>query len=119
MAILFSTKCLLFVHMYVDLLKLAYNYLKLVMLTSPGFFFKEANLFNKILSQQLTHDRSYISFIVRKRANAIVYISGDALSPRLPKYDSRALIYLLYVTISCRLVQSQAHLERMILPFSQ
>ena len=31
---------------YIDLLKLkAYNCLKLVMLTSPGFFFKEANFF--------------------------------------------------------------------------
>ena len=34
-----------FTCIYVDLLKLkANNYLKKVMLTSPGFFFKEANL---------------------------------------------------------------------------
>ena len=42
--ILFCTKCFLFVYMYIDLLK-PINYLKIVMLTSPGFFFKEANLF--------------------------------------------------------------------------
>ena len=48
-AILFNTKCFFFVYKdYIDLLKLkAYKLnLKLVMLTSPGVFFKEANLFN-------------------------------------------------------------------------
>ena len=44
---LFSTKCFLFVYMYIDLFKLkAYKlFEKKVMHTSPGFFFKEANLF--------------------------------------------------------------------------
>ena len=47
MVILFGTKCFLFVYMYmyIDLLKLKANKLfKIVMLTSPGFFLKEANL---------------------------------------------------------------------------
>ena len=45
MVILFCTKCFLFVYMCLDLLNLKpINYLKIVMLTSPGFFFKEANL---------------------------------------------------------------------------
>ena len=49
MVILFSKKCFLFFNMYIDLLKLKANKLfKIVMLTSPGFFFKEGN-FLKIL----------------------------------------------------------------------
>ena len=47
MVTLFSAKCFLFVYMYIDLFKVkAYKlpYLKIVMQTSPGFFFKEANL---------------------------------------------------------------------------
>ena len=37
---------LLFVYMYIDILKLnAYKLFKKKLLTSPGFFFKEANLF--------------------------------------------------------------------------
>ena len=43
MVILLSTKCFLFVYMYIDLLKLI-NYLKIVMLTSPGFFFESSQL---------------------------------------------------------------------------
>ena len=38
MVILLSTKCFLFVYMYIDLLTLK-AYLKIVMLTSPGSFF--------------------------------------------------------------------------------
>ena len=38
MVILFSTKCFLFFYMCIDLSK-PINYLKIVMLTSPGFFF--------------------------------------------------------------------------------
>ena len=46
MVTLFSTKCFLFVYMFIDLFKVkAINYLKIVMQTSPDFFFKEANLF--------------------------------------------------------------------------
>ena len=40
MVILFSTKCFLFVYIYIDLFNLKpINCLKIVMLTSPGFFF--------------------------------------------------------------------------------
>ena len=47
MVILLSTECFLFVYVYIDLLKLkAYKlFEKNVMLTSPGFFFKEANVY--------------------------------------------------------------------------
>ena len=64
MVILLSTKCFLFVHMYIDLLKLkAYiNYLKIAMLASPGFFFKEANLH--------THN-SYDKFLVARSPESL------------------------------------------------
>ena len=48
MVILFNqvTECFLFVYMHIDLLTIgSVNYLKKVMLTSHGFFFKEANLY--------------------------------------------------------------------------
>ena len=41
--ILFSTKCFLFVYMYIDLFKLK-AYLKIVTLTSPGFFLAHLEL---------------------------------------------------------------------------
>ena len=35
------------------------------------------NLFNKILSQQLTHDRSYISVMSPQVAQWLAYLTGD------------------------------------------
>ena len=57
MVILLSTKCFFFVYMYIDLLNLKpINYFKIVMLISPGFFFKEAN-FYLCLAQQEDNQR--------------------------------------------------------------
>ena len=45
---------------YIDLLKLkATNYLKLVMLTYPGFFFKEANSYSSTVTGGVMHNRKY------------------------------------------------------------
>ena len=61
MVILFSTKYFLFVYMYIDLLKLK-AYLKIVKLTSTGFFFKEANLSCTFMSlNTLPIDRQNLS----------------------------------------------------------
>ena len=53
MVILFSTKCFLFIYMYIDLLKLkAYKIFENSDADSPGFFFKEANLFKNMLQDE-------------------------------------------------------------------
>ena len=50
MVILFCTKYYLFVYMYIDLLNVKAYKLKIVKLTSPGFFFKEANLYMTVFT---------------------------------------------------------------------
>ena len=61
MVILFSTKCFLFVYMFIDPLKLkAYKVFENSDADLSGFFFKEANLYKHILVQYIGESVTHI-----------------------------------------------------------
>ena len=68
MVILFSTKCFLFVYMNIDLLNFdlkPVNYLKIVVLTSPGFFKRSQPVFPTPVLFSAVHFQENLKWEIR------------------------------------------------------